>query len=250
MSLKEGPPNGERREPEINGSDSSLVGRGERLLRITRIRQIDRNNPAELGVVLEMLRDPLNRDHIEGISARTGFGDLVDYYGNGRDGRVGINSKSEVLGVYDLRGPSSRRAKQGSGPFVELRGGMLNRLCIRTDAQKMGNGACLVADAERRAFTRHGWDNLLAAIVLDLSQMEQLRQAFSEGRVKGQELQRFLNGFRTKDPRGKLFLIKRKWRWAGVASDNVYVESTGQNHDVLLISKPKSQWLAETSQTT
>lgn len=226
----------------------------ERIPIVPRIRPININNSNELSAVLKMFRDPVNRDHIANIREDMEVSDLVKHYDynavykpTGRRGYVALEG-NRVVGVFDL-------TLQGEGINVEapvvLVGGMLNKLCVASDLQTQGIGKRLREESERIAFQELKWPNLLAAIVLDEKQTEESREALRTPGGWGKFIDKFAGRLEKADPsvkgdpRGKLFLRDGKWEARGTVEENVYVGSTGKQHDVLMVTKTRSKWEEE-----
>lgn len=221
--------------PKFLESESSR----EREQQSYRIRPINLNNSREISIVLKMFLDPANRDHISNISENMQVSDIILHYKNpDRHGFVAVDRKGQVVGVFDLT--PQGQSTEIIAPVI-LAGGMLNKLCVDSKDQKQRIGPKLRAEAERIAFEEYKWPNLMAGVVLDEKQTEESRAALE---ILG-GWNEFIEKYTKTDARGKLFLRDGKWEARGTIPDNVYVESTNNYHDVLLIVKTRANWLAE-----
>lgn len=167
-------------------------------------------------------------------------------------------------------------------PGVSISSAWLNRLCVKPDKRNKGLGSKLIEDAEKQALFEQGFPVLRGAIVLSKEQMDFYKAvAVTTDRTKikafldkkeivlhqlqidlydtlekaedpsPQQKERnyknfgtdiFLDWFAISDERGRAFIKNRAWKFGAIYQEQTRVESTGENHPVLVVEKFKLDW--------
>ncbi len=228
-----------------NGGDLGVQREGNHLV-AERFEHTDVNNLPQMQTILAMVKDPENMKHLAGISPSTSISDIIQHYKKEpkeRDGRVLLDG-DEVVGVFEICPMDFSRLaiKPEEDPSWQIRSGILNRLCMRSDVQQKGRGTKAVAYAEDIAFTEYDYSTLIAAIILDPDQKKAYNKALKDGTIN-----EFVDDFKNNDARGKVFLRNRKWKFSGVLRDQGGFKETEPAH-VMLVQKTRVDWDKEQKQ--
>jgi hypothetical protein len=206
---------------------------------------VDVNNWEQIQEILEICKDPVNMEHLAGISQKTEISDIIQHYKNDvkvRDGRVMLEN-GHVVGVFEVSPfDPSKGVQLPNDPTWRITSAILNRVAIRSDEHNKGKGTEMIKHAEKVAFEEHGYTALNAAIILDPKQKEQYKKPLEEGRVN-----EVSQDYEKTDPRGKLYIKNRGWKLTGWYPDQGGSKD-GENSYVLVVAKTKAAWLEEQAQ--